>query len=86
MATYFQCFDSIMIRISAKQVSEAVVQNAVKCLVDVVNSETAPLASVAMEALGHIGICGPLPLLVNDSSPGQFIPIACLYLVCPSFS
>ncbi|KAH0895160.1 hypothetical protein HID58_057589 [Brassica napus] len=51
-------------------VSEAVVQNAVKCLVDVVNSETAPLASVAMEALGHIGICGPLPLLVNDSSPG----------------
>ncbi|XP_023639453.1 proteasome-associated protein ECM29 homolog isoform X1 [Capsella rubella] len=51
-------------------VSEAVTQNAVKCLVDVVNLETAPLASVAMEALGHIGICGALPLLVNDSSPG----------------
>ncbi|XP_019082739.1 PREDICTED: proteasome-associated protein ECM29 homolog, partial [Camelina sativa] len=51
-------------------VSKAVTQNAVKCLVDVVNLETAPLASVAMEALGHIGICGALPLLVNDSSPG----------------
>ncbi|KAL1208896.1 hypothetical protein V5N11_010573 [Cardamine amara subsp. amara] len=51
-------------------VSEAVTQNAVKCLVDVVNLETAPLASVAMEALGHTGICGALPLLVNDSSPG----------------
>ncbi|XP_024006382.1 proteasome-associated protein ECM29 homolog isoform X1 [Eutrema salsugineum] len=51
-------------------VSEAVTQNAVKCLVDVVNLETAPLASVAMEALGHIGICGALPLLINDSSPG----------------
>ncbi|CAE6013918.1 unnamed protein product [Arabidopsis arenosa] len=51
-------------------VSEAVTQNAVKCLGDVVNLETAPLASVAMEALGHIGICGALPLLVNDSSPG----------------
>ncbi|CAH2033513.1 unnamed protein product [Thlaspi arvense] len=51
-------------------VSEAVTQKAVKCLVDVVNLETAPLASVAMEALGHIGICGALPLLDNDSSPG----------------
>lgn len=48
---------------------------------DVVNLETAPLASVAMEALGHIGITGPLPLLDNDSSPGQFIPIGCLYLM-----
>ncbi|CAN8246973.1 unnamed protein product, partial [Cochlearia groenlandica] len=57
-------------------VSEAVIQNAVKCLVDVVSSETAPLASVAMEALGHIGICGALPLLPNDSSPGQFMPKA----------
>lgn len=59
-----------------KQVSEAVTQNAVKCLVDVVNLETSPLASVAMEALGHIGICGALPLLVNDSSPGQSMPRA----------
>lgn len=60
------------------QVSEAVTQNAVKCLVDVVNLETALLASVAMEALGHIGICSALPLLVNNSSPGQFIPRACV--------
>lgn len=51
-------------------VSKAVTQNAVKYLVEVVNLETAPLASVAMEALGHIGICGALPFLVNDSSPG----------------
>jgi len=65
-----------------KQVSKAVTQNAVKYLVEVVNLETAPLASVAMEALGHIGICGALPFLVNDSSPGQFIPRTCLQHVC----
>lgn len=50
---------------------------------DVVNLETGPLASVAMEALGHIGICGALPLLVNDSSPGQFIlqePVCNIYV------
>lgn len=64
-----------------KQVSEAVTQNAVTCLVDVVNLETAPLASVAMEALGHIGICGALPLLANDSSPGKLFqePVCNMY-------
>lgn len=54
------------------QVSEAVLQSILKCLVSVVNSESAVLASVAMQALGHIGLRVPLPQLVNDSTAGSF--------------
>ena len=51
-------------------------QNTLKCLVDVVVSETATLASIAMQALGHIGLRVTLPLLINDSSSGQlFVPL-----------
>ncbi len=42
-----------------------------KCLVDVVNSETATLASVAMQALGHIGLRVSLPPLITDSTSGK---------------
>lgn len=42
-----------------------------KCLVDLVNNESSTLASVAMQALGHIGICTPLPPLVIDSAEGD---------------
>uniref|UniRef100_A0A1S4A5C6 Proteasome-associated protein ECM29 homolog n=1 Tax=Nicotiana tabacum TaxID=4097 RepID=A0A1S4A5C6_TOBAC len=49
-------------------IPETLLQSTLKCLVDVVNSETATLASFAMQALGHIGICIPLPLLLVDSS------------------
>ncbi|KAK6119824.1 hypothetical protein DH2020_046449 [Rehmannia glutinosa] len=49
-------------------ISESVLQSVLKCLVDVVNKETAALASVAMQALGHIGICIPLPPLPLDST------------------
>ncbi|KAA8544630.1 hypothetical protein F0562_022642 [Nyssa sinensis] len=49
-------------------ISESLLQSTLKCLVDVVNSETATLASVAMQALGHIGLCVPLPPLLHDSS------------------
>lgn len=49
-------------------ISGAVLQTAVKCLVDLVNSEDPTLASAAMQALGHIGLCVPLPLLPHDSS------------------
>ncbi|WCJ20554.1 Proteasome adapter and scaffold protein ECM29 [Euphorbia peplus] len=45
-------------------VSETLVHNVLKCLTDVVKSETAILASVAMEALGHIGLRQQLPPLV----------------------
>ena len=41
------------------QIPEALFQSTLKCLVDVVNSETATLSSVAMQALGHIGLCAP---------------------------
>ncbi|EXB37190.1 hypothetical protein L484_013555 [Morus notabilis] len=49
-------------------IPETLLQNTLKFLVDVVNSETASLASVAMQALGHIALRVPLPLLTNDSS------------------
>ncbi|GMH13042.1 hypothetical protein Nepgr_014883 [Nepenthes gracilis] len=51
------------------KIPEGVLQSTVKSLVDVVSSETATLASIAMQALGHIGLCAPLPLLVYDSGP-----------------
>lgn len=37
-----------------------------------VNSETATLASVSMQALGHIGLRVPLPPIANDSDLGKF--------------
>ncbi|KAL3621946.1 hypothetical protein CASFOL_034142 [Castilleja foliolosa] len=49
-------------------ISESVLQSVLKCLVDVINKETATLASVAMQALGHIGICIQLPPLLLDST------------------
>nr|XP_010313220.1 proteasome adapter and scaffold protein ECM29 isoform X1 [Solanum lycopersicum] len=49
-------------------IPEALLQSTLKCLVDVVNLETATLASFAMQALGHVGLCVPLPLLLVDSS------------------
>ncbi|KAL6524314.1 hypothetical protein OROGR_016748 [Orobanche gracilis] len=49
-------------------ISESVLQSVLKCLVDVINKETATLASVAMQALGHIGICIPLPPVLLDST------------------
>ncbi|EPS65152.1 hypothetical protein M569_09623, partial [Genlisea aurea] len=48
--------------------SQPVLQSALVCLVDVINNETAALASVAMQALGHIGLCISLPLLRVDST------------------
>lgn len=53
------------------QISESVLQSVLKCLVDVINIETSTLASVAMQALGHIGICIPLPPLLIDSTGGE---------------
>ncbi|KAL6519030.1 hypothetical protein OROHE_017454 [Orobanche hederae] len=49
-------------------ISESVLQSVLKCLVDVINKETATLASVAMQALGHIGICIPVPPVLLDST------------------
>lgn len=49
-------------------IPDTVFQNTLKCLMDVVNSEPASLASVAMQALGHIGLRTRLPPLVNNTS------------------
>ncbi|KAI9114257.1 hypothetical protein K1719_014907 [Acacia pycnantha] len=54
-------------------ISEILFQNTLRCLVDVVNSETSTLAAVAMQALGHIGLRLSLPPLVNDSSSDNIL-------------
>ncbi|KAK1280870.1 hypothetical protein QJS04_geneDACA015003 [Acorus gramineus] len=51
------------------KISEEMFQSAINSLVDVVQSETATLASIAMEALGHIGLRARLPNLNCDSKP-----------------
>ncbi|KAF3455285.1 hypothetical protein FNV43_RR05733 [Rhamnella rubrinervis] len=42
-------------------------QSTLKCLVDIVNSETATLVAVAMQAIGHIALRVPLPSFINES-------------------
>ncbi|PON75690.1 Proteasome component Ecm [Parasponia andersonii] len=56
-------------------IPEALFQNTLKFLVDVVNSETATLASVAMQALGHIALRVQLPALINDSNSIDILTI-----------
>ncbi|KAI3837921.1 hypothetical protein MKX03_019436 [Papaver bracteatum] len=56
-------------------ISESLLQNTLNCLVDVVHSETASLASFAMQALGHIGLRGPMPALVRDSGSGEILVV-----------
>ncbi|KAK9123336.1 hypothetical protein Sjap_012938 [Stephania japonica] len=48
-------------------ISEILLQRVIKCLVDVVSLENATLASVAMQALGHIGLRASLPALIEES-------------------
>ncbi|XP_073141185.1 uncharacterized protein [Henckelia pumila] len=49
-------------------ISDSQLQNILKCFVDIINSETITLASVAVQAMGHVGICIPLPPLLLDST------------------
>ncbi|XP_060667830.1 uncharacterized protein LOC107410333 isoform X2 [Ziziphus jujuba] len=56
-------------------IPEMLFQNILKCLVDVVNSETATLAAVAMQALGHIALRIPLPSLVDDSGSVDILTV-----------
>ncbi|XP_021734263.1 proteasome-associated protein ECM29 homolog isoform X2 [Chenopodium quinoa] len=57
------------------EVPEAVLLDTVKSLVDVVNFETATVASIAMQALGHIALRVALPSLVNDSGPASVLTV-----------
>ncbi|PKI57790.1 hypothetical protein CRG98_021857, partial [Punica granatum] len=56
-------------------VPETLFQSVLKCLVDVVNTEGATLASIAMQALGHIGLRVPLTPLINDSGPADIFMV-----------
>lgn len=58
-------------RVTLLQISKELLQSTIECLVEVVNSETATLASIAMQALGQIGLCEPLPALTRDSGSGD---------------
>lgn len=60
-------------------------QSVLKCLVDVINMETSTLASVAMQALGHIGICTPLPPLVIDSTEGEMMCAGQIFMMFCAF-
>ncbi|GAB2277082.1 hypothetical protein Dimus_011791 [Dionaea muscipula] len=51
------------------KIPESVIQSTIKILVDVINSESAVLASTALQALGHMGLRASLPLLIDDSGP-----------------
>ncbi|XP_061372568.1 uncharacterized protein LOC133315038 [Gastrolobium bilobum] len=57
----------------APSMPEILLQNTLRCLVDVVNSETSALASVAMQALGHIGLRISLPPLDDSNSDGILV-------------
>ncbi|XP_022153027.1 proteasome-associated protein ECM29 homolog isoform X2 [Momordica charantia] len=48
-------------------IPQSVLEDTLKCLVSVVKSETAAISSVAMQALGHIGLRVPLPQLHSNS-------------------
>ncbi|XP_050897841.1 uncharacterized protein LOC127104718 [Lathyrus oleraceus] len=52
---------------------ENFLRKTLRCLVDVVNSETSALAAVAMQALGHIGLRISLPPLEDSNSDGILI-------------
>ncbi|KAK4773586.1 hypothetical protein SAY87_028605 [Trapa incisa] len=56
-------------------VPETVFQVVLKCLVDAVNSEGATLSSIAMQALGHLGLRVPLPPLIYDSGPADILTL-----------
>ncbi|KAI4308224.1 hypothetical protein L6164_031321 [Bauhinia variegata] len=56
-------------------IPEILFQSTLRCLVDVVISETSALAAVAMQALGHIGLRVSMPPLVTDSASDGILAI-----------
>ncbi|XP_074321211.1 uncharacterized protein LOC141657772 [Silene latifolia] len=59
----------------APEMLEAVFPGTIKRLVDVVNLETPALASIAMQALGHIGLRGSLPPVICDDGPESVLTV-----------
>ncbi|TVU50781.1 hypothetical protein EJB05_02171 [Eragrostis curvula] len=56
-------------------IPEGMVKGVVDILVKVVDSEGSTLASVAMESLGHIGLCCALPSISQNSSAGPLLNV-----------
>ncbi|XP_057515552.1 uncharacterized protein LOC130797079 [Amaranthus tricolor] len=57
----------------AAELPEMVFQHTIKTLVEIVNTETATLASIAMQALGYIGLRVALPSLSCDYGPAAVL-------------
>ncbi|KAL2973237.1 hypothetical protein AAZX31_14G035700 [Glycine max] len=62
--------------LSTTPMPEIFLQDTLRCLVDVVNSETSALAAAAMQALGHIGLRISLPPLDDSNSDGILIMLS----------
>nr|GMD14620.1 proteasome-associated protein ECM29 homolog isoform X1 [Ipomoea batatas] len=56
-------------------IPESLLQSVLRCLTDVVNLETPSLASIAMQALGHVGLSVRLPPLLDGSNSGVLLCI-----------
>lgn len=68
-------FEGSLTDFNILQMPETLLQNVLKCLTSVVNSETTALASLAMQALGHIGLRVALPPLVENSGSGRLFEV-----------
>ncbi|KAD4180200.1 hypothetical protein E3N88_28791 [Mikania micrantha] len=56
-------------------ITDVLLQNILECLIDVVNSDTATLASVAMQGLGYVGLCSPFPKLIHESGTDDVLTL-----------
>lgn len=80
----FKLTVALLILFFLLQMPETLFQNTLKCLVNIVSTETATLAAFGMQALGHIGLRVSLPPLVNNSDSGEVIPVS-VVVKCQNF-
>lgn len=67
------------------QISEKLLVATINCMVDLAKSESAALASIAMEALGHIGLRCRLPGCSHDGATGKPLCLDVMSKVCNCF-
>lgn len=68
---FIYCLEIQSLTLSFSHITQTLLEDTLKCLVGVVNSETASISSVAMQAIGHIGLRIPLPPLSSNSETGN---------------
>lgn len=67
----FYCLELQSLTLRFSQITQTLLEDTLKCLVGTVKSETAAISSVAMQAIGHIGLRVPLPPLCSNSESGN---------------